>query len=92
MRGGERERETKVILICKMNKTHGEYNVEDIKKDPPELSSYLDTHTFKACLLYNMVDLKDITFDLKIDSLDSGQRRDHGLSSQRLLRLRRKSP
>jgi hypothetical protein len=32
MRGGERERETKVILICKMNKTHGEYNVEDIKK------------------------------------------------------------
>jgi len=75
-----------------MNKTHGEYNVEDIKKDPPELSSYLDTHTFQACLLYIMVDLKDITFVLKINSLDSGQRRDHGLSSQSLLQHRRKSP
>jgi hypothetical protein len=75
-----------------MNKTHGEYNVEAIKKDPTELSSYLDTHTFQACVLYIMVDLKDIKFVLRINSLDSGQRRDHGLSSQSLLQHRRKSP
>jgi hypothetical protein len=75
-----------------MNKTHGEYNVEAIKKDPTELSSYLDTHTFQACVLYIMVDLKDIKFVLRINSLDSGQRRGHGLSSQSLLQHRRKSP
>jgi hypothetical protein len=88
MRGRERERETQVILICKMNKTLGEYNVEDIKKDPPELSSYLHTHTFQACLLYIMVDIEDITFVLKISSLDSRQRSDHSS----LLQHRRKSP